>query len=116
MRRTLSTLGFTLLLTGAIQAAEIQGVIADWSCVQEMVKNGRQKTLRNNHSCSLVKNYKRDGYGVITDGKKFYRLDPPGNQHAIELLGNSPDKDNLKVLVRGDLDGNTIKVSDMTIL
>ena len=116
MRRTLSTLALALLLTGATKAAEIQGVIADWNCVQEMVKNGRQKTLHNNRGCSLVKNYKRDGYGLITDDKKFYRLDDPANQHVIELLGNSPDKDNLKVLVRGDLEGNTIKVNNMTIL
>ena len=116
MRRTLSTLAFALAFTFAAQAAEIQGVIADWNCVQGMVKDGREKTLHQNHGCSLVKNYKRKGYGIITDDKKFYRLDDSGNKHAVELLGNSSDKDNLRVLVRGDLDGNTIKGSDMTIL
>ncbi len=116
MRRTLSTLAFALTLTCLSQAAEIQGVIADWNCVQRMVRNGREKTLQQNRGCSLVKNFKRDAYGVITDDKKFYRLDDPGNQHVLQLLGGSPNKDNLKVLVRGDLQGNTIKVSNMTIL
>ena len=117
MRRTLSTLALGLILTGASQAAEIQGVIADWNCVKPMVQNGREKTLlHDRRGCSLAKNYKRDAYGVITDDKKYYRLDDPGNRHVKELLGNSPDKDNLRVLVRGDLQGGTIKVNNMTIL
>lgn len=116
MRRTLSTVAFALALSSITYAADIQGVIADWNCVQGMVRNGREKTLHQNRGCSLAKNFKRDAYGVITDDKKFYRLDDPGNQHVLQLLENSPDKDNLKVLVRGDLQGNTIKVNNMTIL
>ena len=116
MRRISSTLVLALVFSCLAQAAEIQGVVADWNCVKGMVRNGRAKTLQHDHGCSLVKNYKREGYGVITDEKKFYRLDGRGNQQVIELLGNSPNKDNLKVLVRGDLDGNTIKVSNISIL
>jgi hypothetical protein len=112
MRRILFLLAFGALAN----AAEIQGVVADWSCVKSMVRDGREKTLRQNHSCSLMKSFKRDAYGLITDGKQFYRLDDPGNKHVLELLGNSPDKDNLKVLVRGDVQGNTVKVTDMSIL
>lgn len=116
MRRTLPTLALALAFTSISQAAEIQGVIADWNCVKRMVKDGREKTLQHDHACSLVKNYKRNDYGLITDEKKFYRLEDPGNQHVIELLGNSHDKDNLRVLVRGDLEGNTLKVNNISIL
>ncbi len=116
MRRTLSAFCFILTLACVSQAAEIQGVIADWSCTKEMVHDGRQQTLLNNRGCSLMKNFKRDAYGLITADKKFYRLDDPGNQHIMEGLGNSPDKDNLKVIVRGDLQGNTIKVNNISIL
>jgi hypothetical protein len=116
MRRILCTLAFALAFTYAAGAAEIQGVVADWNCVKGMVRDGREKTLRQNRGCSLVKNYKRGAYGLITEEKKFYRLDDPGNQHVIELLGNSPDKDNLKVLVRGEVQGGAIKVSSISIL
>lgn len=94
----------------------MQGVIADWNCVKDMVQNGREKTLQHNRGCSLAKKWKRGGYGLITDGKQYYRLEDPGNRHVLQLLGNSSDKDNLRVLVRGDIQGNTIKVSDMSIL
>jgi hypothetical protein len=63
-----------------------------------------------------VKNPGRNEYGLITDDKKFYRLDKTGSDQARELLGNSHDRDNLKVLVRGDVDGNTVKVQSMSIL
>lgn len=97
-------------------AADLQGVLADWKCTEKMVKDGREKTLKQDGSCSLVKNPGRSEYGLITEEKKYYRLDKSGNDQARELLGNSHDKDNLRVLVRGDLNGNTIKVLSMSIL
>ena len=109
-------LGLGLGISTAVSADEIQGVIADWDCVKPMVKNGREQTLRQNRSCSLMKNYTRTAYGLITDDKKFYKLDDPQNQHVLELLRNTPDKDNLKVIVRGTLNGDTLKVDSMSIL
>jgi len=68
MRRIL----FLLALGAAVsQAAEIQGVIADWNCVKSMVRNGREKALVQDRRCSLAKNFKRDAYGLITVDKKF---------------------------------------------
>jgi len=97
-------------------AAELQGVLADWNCTERMVRDGREKTLKQDGSCSLMKKPGRSEYGLITDGKKFYRLDKAGNDQARELLGNSHDRDNLRVIVRGDLSGNTFKVQSMSIL
>ena len=68
-----------------VGAADLQGVIADWNCTQDMVRNGREATLKQKRSCSLMKNYNRAGYGLITDDKKFYRLDEAGNQQARQL-------------------------------
>lgn len=97
-------------------AADFQGVIADWNCTQDMVRSGREATLKQKRSCSLVKNYNRAAYGLITEEKKFYRLDEAGNQQVRQLLAHTPDKDNLKVVVSGDLEGDTIKVKNMSLL
>lgn len=107
------------LLAASVFAAdttEIQGVLADWNCTERMVRDGREKILRQDKSCSLVKNYERSAYGLITSEKKFYKLDDAGNKQARELLNNSHDKNNLKVIARGELEGNTIKVTTMSIL
>ena len=97
-------------LAGALHAEQVQGVVVDWNCVKPFVKNGRENTLRNNHNCSMMKNYNRDAYGLITSDKKFFRLDDPGNAKIKQLLKDTPDKDDLKVVVNGDLQGNTLKI------
>lgn len=99
-----------------LPAAEIQGVIADWNCTKAMVRNGREKTLEQNRSCSLMKNPDRAAYGLITDDKRFYQLDEEGNKKARLMLKDTPGKDNLKVVVTGEIEGGTIKVTNMTLL
>ncbi len=116
MRMTIITLFLTAVLTSSVKAEDFQGVLTDWKCTERMVKDGREKTLKNDRSCSLRKNSARSEYGLITDEKKFFKLDPAGIKQARELLNNSHDKDNLRVIAHGELDGNVIKVSTMSIL
>jgi hypothetical protein len=116
MRRLLTPILWMLAISSALPATDLQGVIADWSCTQNMVRYGRDKVLKQNRGCSMMKNYDRPAYGLITQDKKFYRLDDNGNKLARELLANTPDKDNLKVIVTGDIDGDTIKVTNMSLL
>lgn len=116
MRRTLAVALLGLLMAGIAAAAEVQGVIADWSCAKRMVKNGRQQTLKRDHSCSMVGNYNCPAYALITGNNKYYRLDGKGSEWARTLLRDSPDKDNLMVVVRGTVQGNTIQVKGMTEL
>jgi hypothetical protein len=105
-----------LLIGAAANAAEIQGVVTDWRCTENMVRNGREKVLQQDRSCSLARNPDRAEYGLITDDKKFYHLDAEGNKKVNRLLHNSPDKDNLRVILTGDVQGNLIKVTYASIL
>ncbi len=116
MRKTLSIGLLILAAADLLSAAEMQGVIADWNCVQPMVRHGRLNTLKNNRACSLMRNYDRTAYGLITEDKKFYKLDDPGNNKIRQLLKDTPDKDNLKVVVTGDIQGGTIKVDNISEL
>jgi len=100
----------------ALLGTDTQGVVVDWNCIQSMVKNGRANTLRDNHNCSLRHNYQRPAYGLITDDNKAYRLDDKNNEHILPLLQGNPDKDNLKVVVTGDITDDTIKVVNITML
>ena len=116
MPNALKLLCLIVAAASLLPAADLQGVIADWSCTQEMVQKGRAQVLKQNRSCSMMKNYQRSAYGVITADKKYYRLDDNGNRLARELLANTPDKDNLKVIVSGDIEGETFKVTNMSEL
>lgn len=110
-------LGFVgCVLPAVAKSAEIQGYVVDWNCVKPMVRNGIEKTLKQNRHCSMMKKYDRAAYGLITDDKKFYRLDDPGNAKIKQLLKNTPDKDNLKVVVSGDITGGSVKINNISLL
>jgi hypothetical protein len=116
MRTTLPA--FCLLLTTAclIAGAQIQGVVVDRNCGDDILKQGRQIILKQRRDCSLMKHYLRHGYGIVTEDKKFFKFDDSGNRKAIQLLKNIYHKDDLKIIVTGDIDGDTIKVTDMSLL
>lgn len=107
---------FLILMTLPLGAAEVQGYLADWKCAEKIVKNGAEQTFKNDKSCSLQENYQRREYGLITDSKKVYRLDEAGNKHALEVLPKSPSRNQLHVIVTGEIKGNSIKVAEMSIL
>lgn len=116
MHRTVFISCLFLAAASLMSAAEMQGVVADWNCVRPMVRDGRANTLKNKRSCSLMKNYDRPAYGLITEDKKFYKLDDPGNDKVRQLLKDTPDKDNLKVVVTGDIQDGVIKVANISEL
>jgi hypothetical protein len=116
MRTTLPAFCALMALVSLARGAQIQGVVIDRNCAEDILKHGRQIILKQRRDCSLMKRYVRDGYGILTEDRKFFNFDDAGNKKAIQLLKNTPDKDNLKVIVTGDLDGDTIKVSDMSLL
>jgi hypothetical protein len=53
---------------------------------------------------------------LITDDKKSYKLDDAGRDWALRLLKNTHDRDRLYVVVTGDIDGDTIHVTNMSEL
>src|ERR1700685_2474106 len=83
MRRLLFVASVGLLMASFSYAVALQGMIADWNCTQEMVRHGREKTLKEQPGCSLTKNFRRSAYGLITDDKKFYKIDPEDNDRVI---------------------------------
>ena len=116
MRTTLPAVCLLLAVTCLVSGAEVQGLVIDRNCGEDIVKHGRRILLKQRRDCSLRKRYVRDGYGIVTDDQKFYEFDEAGNKKALQLLKNIPDKDNLKVIISGDIDGGTIKVGRMSLL
>lgn len=100
----------------AASAADVQGVLADWNCVKPITEKGREQTFKNNPSCSLDPNYSRAAYGIITDDRHYYKLDDAGRAWALKLLRDSPNKDSLKVIATGDVEGDTLHVTNMSEL
>ncbi len=116
MRKLAISLGLILATGGAAAAAQIQGLLVAQNCVEDIVKNGHEATLRKRPDCSLRNQYARPTYALVTDDKHYFTFDPYGNKKAQQVLAGSPNRDELKVVVTGEISGDTIKVKYMTIL
>jgi hypothetical protein len=114
--RKVSSLALAIGIAASASAADFQGLIVDWRCAKPIVQDGKKKTFEHDRSCSLIHNYQRQAYGLVTDDKKYYYLADPGNQHILQLLRGDPDKDDLKVIVTGELEGDTIHVTNVSML
>ena len=116
MRNILVSLCFMLAIVQTVSADAIQGLLVDQNCVEDIVKNGREATLRQRPDCSLKERYVRSTYALVTDDRRYYTFDETGNKKALQILKGTPNRDGAKVVVTGDVQGETIKVKYMSIL
>jgi hypothetical protein len=56
------------------------------------------------------------GFGIVTKDQHFLKFDAAGNAKVIEALKASTKKDHLRVNVTGDVQGDTLNVSSVTLL
>ena len=110
----MASLCLALGLSTMASAAEIKGVLMDQACSGDFTSTGGQtKALKHERACALMEQCVKSGFGVITEDNKFLRFDDSGNQKMLAMLQNSVQKDNLKIKVAGDVDGDTIKVQSI---
>jgi len=90
-----------LLLPGIAAAAETfkDVPVVDSNCSKKVAD------APDNHTRECALKCEASGYGIITDDKKFLKFDSAGNK-----------KDHLRVNVSGDVQGDTLKVTSITLL
>ena len=70
----------------------------------------------DNHTRECALKCEASGYGIITDDKKFLKFDSAGNKEITAALKASTKKDHLRVNVSWDVQGDTLKVTSITLL
>jgi len=70
----------------------------------------------DNHPRECALKCEASGYGIFTSDKKFLKFDAAGNKQIIAELKASTKKDHLRVDVSGDVEGDTLKVTSVTLL
>ena len=105
MYAVLASLGF---------AAEIKGYLLDKSCADE---DGKKPGFAAKHqkSCLQMKPCAQSGYGVMTDDLKYYTFNKTGNAQAAKLIAGLKKNDDIKITVTGDVEGQTVKVTKLTL-
>lgn len=99
-----------------VSAAEFEGILMDKMCSMKAEKEGQKAAQMHTRDCALMPDCQKSGYGVFTADGKFLALDEAGNTQAVQALKASKKKDNLRVKVSGELQGDTIKVSTLKLL
>ena len=113
--KSLSCVSLLIGLAGMASAAQIDGVLMDKMCSAKAVQGGQKAAAEHTTQCALMPPCQASGYGVFTADNKFVTLDDAGNAKAVEALKATKKKDNLKVRVTGDVQGDTIKVASLKL-
>jgi hypothetical protein len=85
-------------------------LVVDVSCSKKAAADPDSHT----RDCALA--CAKSGFGIVTKDQKFLKFDAAGNAKIVEALKASPKKDHLRVNVDGDVQGDTLKVSSITLL
>lgn len=89
---------------------------ATWDNVSLIDKmcSGKFASNPDAHPTSCLLKCASSGYGIVTDGK-WVKLDKAGNEKALAALKATKKKDHVRADVTGELKGDTIQVSSLTI-
>jgi hypothetical protein len=112
MKVLASLLTVGLLVTPALAAPKsFKNVsVVDVACSSKVADNADAHT----RDCALK--CEKSGFGIVTEDKQFLKFDADGNAKIIKELEKSKATDHLRVNVKGDVDGDTLKVSSVKLL
>jgi len=113
--KALAALGTLCLFAGLASAATVNGILMDKMCSAKAVSGGQSVAVGHDTSCALMPACQKTGYGVFTADNKFLAFDMAGNEKALAALKATKKTSDLKVQVKGDVSGDTIKVSSLKL-
>lgn len=84
--------------------------VVDVNCSRKMAAHPDAHT----RSCDLM--CARSGFGIYTKDHKYLKFDAAGNKEVLQELKASNQKDHLRVDVKGQVEGNVLKVSSVKLM
>lgn len=109
LRKMMIRASLAAVFTLTASAAQVDGYLIDKLCSK---KDPKTHTLE----CALMDACQKSGYAVVTADGKLLSFDAKGNEQAIKALKATKMKDNIKVSVTGNVDGDAIKVSKLKLM
>ena len=109
----ITVLLFFVALSAPLAAETVEGYLIDKMCSAKVAEEGVGAAKTHTKECALMPKCKASGYGVITADGKFLKFDQDGDRMAAKVLGFTSRKDNIKVTVDGEVNGNSITVKSV---
>jgi hypothetical protein len=106
------------MVLAALLAVPAMGLAATFNDVPVVDVNCSKKAAANPdaHTRDCALQCAQSGFGIVTKDQKFLKLDEAGNQKVLAELKASNKKDHLRVNVSGEVQGDTLKVSSITLM
>ena len=105
-----------VVCSGTAFAEQISGTLMTTMCAAGATKGGPDAVAKHERTCNLKPNCAKTGFGVVTADNKFLSFDESGNTQALKALQESTKKDDMKVVVEGDVHDGKITVSSLKLL
>jgi len=106
----LGTLALAVMLPLAARAESWENV----SLIDQMC-SAKMKANPDAHPVSCALKCASSGFGIYTSSGQFLKFDTAGNEKALAALKVSKKKDHIRANVTGDLKGDTIDVTALSI-
>jgi len=110
---------FALLAAAVLLALPSFAAAETWTNVPliDVACSAKSKVKANpdahTRDCALA--CSKSGYGILTPDGTYLKFDEAGNAKALAALNASQKADHLRVTVTGELEGGTIKVTDLRL-
>lgn len=119
MKRYLSGIPvFALVLASLVsaqsQSQKVRGHLVDAVCAGNHAHKPGYAAGHEN-SCNLMPGCSKTGFTVITADNKVFKFDQKGNEQALALVKATKKEKDLKVIVTGIVDAQTIAVSSIAV-
>ena|SRR6185437_3461371 len=115
MFRLVRSAALIAAMAGAGFAQDVSGTLMTTMCAAKASKEGPEAVAKHERTCNLKPNCAKTGFGVLTSDMKFFSFDEAGNAQAVKALQESTKKDDMKVVVTGDVEGSKIKVTSLKL-
>ena len=97
----------SLLFSAAAFAESFTGTLVDNMC------KGKEDLAAHTAKCAIK--CSDSGYGLMSADGKFMKFDESGNTKALTLLKGTKKESDLKATVTGSVDGDTLKVDNISL-
>ena len=104
-----------LVLPAYAQMQTIRGHLVDVACATEHAKEGAAFGAKHDKMCLLMDACMKSGYSVVTADGRMIKLDARGSATALELIKKTNREADWRVTVAGNVSGDTITVSTLTL-
>jgi len=112
MKMLASLLALGLMAAPALAATQTFNNVS----VVDVACSKRAAADADAHTRECAIGCEESGFGILTADQKFLKFDANGNAKVLAALKASDKKDHLRVVVSGDVQGDTIKVTSVKLL